>query len=406
MMSSRSTAFFSSRTLPRQGCRPRASIAAGVKPRGRTLFSAQNCRAKCSTRGGRSSGRSRRGGTRTGTTESRKKRSSRKRLCAISSSRSLLVAAMTRTSTWIVFCEPMRSTSPSCSTRSTLAWVRRLMSPTSSRKIVPLWASSNLPICFSVAPVNEPLLVAEQLALDQLLGDRGAVHLDERLVPPVRVAVDGPGHQLLAHPALAGDEHGRVRGRGAAHRVPDLLEGGAAAHHPVAVVEDELQAAVLLDEPLLPERVAGGDQDALALRGLLDEVPGPELHRLDRGLDRPVAGQDHHRGRGVPLLEPLQDLEPVHLRHLDVEEDEVRRLLLGDLQPHRAARGEEHLVPLVLEDHLEGGADRVVVVDDEHPGLHGRFSTSTRVRNDVRWLGRYTVSQAGSPAASAPTTRR
>jgi len=66
------------------------------------------------------------------------------------------VAAITRTSTWIVFCEPIRSTSPSWSTRSTLAWVRRDMSPTSSRKIVPLWASSNLPICFSVAPVNEP----------------------------------------------------------------------------------------------------------------------------------------------------------------------------------------------------------------------------------------------------------
>ena len=63
---------------------------------------------------------------------------------------------MTRTSTFTVFWEPMRSTSPSCRTRRTLACVRRLMSPTSSRKIVPLCASSNLPICFSVAPVNEP----------------------------------------------------------------------------------------------------------------------------------------------------------------------------------------------------------------------------------------------------------
>ena len=30
------------------------------------------------------------------------------------------------------------------------------MSPISSRKIVPRWASSNFPICFSVAPVKEP----------------------------------------------------------------------------------------------------------------------------------------------------------------------------------------------------------------------------------------------------------
>ncbi len=122
----------------------------------RKLFSAENCVTKCSTSTGTSSGRSRSGGTRIGITERRKYRSSRNSPFSISSSSRWLVAAITRTSTWIVFCEPMRSTSPSWSTRSTLAWVRRLMSPTSSRKIVPLWASSNLPICFSVAPVKEP----------------------------------------------------------------------------------------------------------------------------------------------------------------------------------------------------------------------------------------------------------
>ena len=47
------------------------------------------------------------------------------------------------------------------------------------------------------------LLVAEELALDQLLGDGRAVHLDEGLVLAQAVAVDGAGHQLLAHAALA-----------------------------------------------------------------------------------------------------------------------------------------------------------------------------------------------------------
>ncbi len=103
-----------------------------------------------------SSGRSRSGGTWIGITASRKYRSSRKCPFSISSSRFLLVAAITRTSTLIVRADPSRSTSPSCSTRSTLACVLALMSPTSSRKIVPRSACSNLPTCFSVAPVNDP----------------------------------------------------------------------------------------------------------------------------------------------------------------------------------------------------------------------------------------------------------
>ena len=53
------------------------------------------------------------------------------------SSRVLLVAEITRTSTLMVRADPSRSTSPSCRTRRTLAWVFRLMSPISSRKIVP-----------------------------------------------------------------------------------------------------------------------------------------------------------------------------------------------------------------------------------------------------------------------------
>ncbi len=103
-----------------------------------------------------SSSRSRSGGTEIGITLRRKYRSSRNRPAEISSSRSLFVAAITRTSTLIVRDDPSRSTSPSCSTRSTFACVLALMSPTSSRKIVPRSAISNLPTCFSVAPVNAP----------------------------------------------------------------------------------------------------------------------------------------------------------------------------------------------------------------------------------------------------------
>ena len=62
-------------------------------------------------------------------------------------------------------------------------------------------------------------LVAEELGLHQVLGDGGAVDLDEGLVAAARVLVEGARDQLLAGAALAGDEH---RGR----RVGDALEDG------------------------------------------------------------------------------------------------------------------------------------------------------------------------------------
>src|SRR5579884_2977378 len=76
-------------------------------------------------------------GTATGITFRRKKRSSRKWPRAISSSSRLLVAAIIRTSTCTGRVEPTGSKRFSSSTRSTLAWVFRLMSPTSSKNSVP-----------------------------------------------------------------------------------------------------------------------------------------------------------------------------------------------------------------------------------------------------------------------------
>ena len=62
----------------------------------------------------------------------------------------------TRTVTRIVCSPPTRWNSPSCRTRSSLACDASCRSPTSSRKIVPPSASSNLPRRSAAAPVNAP----------------------------------------------------------------------------------------------------------------------------------------------------------------------------------------------------------------------------------------------------------
>ena len=64
-------------------------------------------------------------------------------------------------------------------TRSSLTCISIGISPISSRKSVPLWASSNLPGCAGDGARKSPLLMAEKFALHQVLGDGGAVDLDE-----------------------------------------------------------------------------------------------------------------------------------------------------------------------------------------------------------------------------------
>jgi len=75
------------------------------------------------------------------------------------------------------------------------------------------------------------LLVAEQLALEQRLGDGGAVDRDERARGALGTGVEVLGHHLLAGAALAGDEH---RGVGRGDLVGELHH---ARHGRVAIKE-------------------------------------------------------------------------------------------------------------------------------------------------------------------------
>ena len=75
-------------------------------------------------------------------------------------------------------------------------------------------ASSNRPMLFVVRAGEGPLFMAEELALDQVFGNGGAVDRNERFTPSRALAVDGTGDQLLAGPDLPRDEH---RDRGLSH---------------------------------------------------------------------------------------------------------------------------------------------------------------------------------------------
>ena len=58
-----------------------------------------------------------------------------------------------------------------------------------------------------------PPLVAEELRLQEVVGQGRTVDLDEGLVPARRLLVDVPGHDLFSHPGLPEEQDGRVGGR-------------------------------------------------------------------------------------------------------------------------------------------------------------------------------------------------
>jgi hypothetical protein len=69
--------------------------------------------------------------------------------------------------------------------------------------------------------------MAEQLALDQRLGERAAVDRDERPVSPFAQLVHVASHDLLAGPGLADDQGRRLAGRDLAIRSSSARDAGS-----------------------------------------------------------------------------------------------------------------------------------------------------------------------------------
>src|SRR5690606_10508614 len=123
-------------------------------------------------------------------------------------------------------------------------------------------------------------LVPEELALEEGARDGPAVHRHEGAPRPAPLFVQRAGDQLLARPALALDEHGRVVAGDLAERGEDLLDGLAPADHAAvapALAEGLAECPVLPPEALPLLGLLEREQHLVLLEGLAHVVVGARL---------------------------------------------------------------------------------------------------------------------------------
>ena len=229
------------------------------------------------------------------------------------------------------------------------------------------------------------LHVAEQLALQQGVGQGAAVDRHEGAVFSGGEGVDGPRHQLLAGATLSGDEDGGAGGGDGAHHVEERDHGRGDADdllQAVAAAQLLLEPQVLLAELLALQGVADHDLELVDVEGLQQVIVGSQLEGGHRGLGAPEGGDDDDHGLRGGRLDVAEDLDAVSVRELDVRDHEVHGALAQHRRRHRPALRGQDLEALLLEHDREQLPHGLLVVHDQDP-LHAWVGVGTEAMG--RW---------------------
>ena len=115
-----------------------------------------------------------------------------------------------------------------------------------------------------------------------------------------------------------------------------------------------------------------GRVEDVVVDGLGDEVGGVVLQAADGEIHVAVAGDHDDFGFGRFGLDLLEELKPVHDRHLDVGEHDGGLYGIKEFQGLGAVFGGVDLIAQVGEEHAEETADVLLVVDEQQAFAHGR----------------------------------
>ena len=234
-------------------------------------------------------------------------------------------------------------------------------------------------------------LATEQLDLHAFRRHGRGIDHHERQLRALGIQVDQPGHDLLANPRRAGDQHPASGRRhpldGGAH----LLDRRGLADQLQILADFQLELGILPLQPRCFPCAINQHQEPVGIEGLFQKVIRPLLDRGDGGLDGAVTANHDHRDLGACGLDIVQNLETVHGRTLkpDIQKDQARRTGFDLGKTPRPVAGMSYRKVLVLQDPGNRLSDLRLVIDDEYFALH------STLRNLVNNFG-VTVTQGGN----------
>ena len=183
--------------------------------------------------------------------------------------------------------------------------------------------------------------MAEDLALEQLLGERRAV---DRHEGPARARAEGVQRardELLARAALPRDQQRAVVRRDALDALEHVPHRVRAAQDPEVLHLASDRRRRPGDHAALPrahDRTVQDPRQVLELERLGEEVGGAVLHRGNRRVDAGVArDHDHGQARGV-IEDGREHRDALHVGQAQVEHGGVQFRATGDRERGLAAR--------------------------------------------------------------------
>ncbi len=150
---------------------------------------------------------------------------------------------------------------------------------------------------------ESPLLVPEELALEQRIRNRSTVDRDEWPGGPGAQRVKRPCEQLLARTALAQEQYRGVGRRDLLHQPADLQHALAGRDHALERrgVLAKQKLAVLILELIHPIGALDDERKDVGIDRLLIEIVGTEADRFDSILAVAAPGDYDHLGMGCDL---------------------------------------------------------------------------------------------------------
>ena len=220
--------------------------------------------------------------------------------------------------------------------------------------------------------------VPEQLGLDQPRTERRGADRQERAAPSRAVTVDGPGDELLAGAALAGDQHRGVRRRDEGDLLEELLHGRRPANHrgsggfSASGLPRRRRLAEIrrMPAPSRLECTVDDRRGLIEVEGLHQVIESPSFHGPDGGLEITERGHDDDRRRADDFPELAQCRQAVHPRQAHVEHDGIEDATPGDPQSLLGRGGELDLVAELAQEVAECPADTRLVINDQD-ATHG-----------------------------------